>query len=254
MDTQYGCTDDTGERQALRAWFTSGLGANLLEQEQAVINSVLQDLFGYYLLQLGVVTPIDLLGESRIRARVMMDSDLPPGLVASPVRGAPDAVPVSTDSVDVVLLHHTLEFADDPHVILREVERILIPEGHVVIAAFNPWSFWGAWRLLRRRKGSPPWCGRFLGITRIKDWMGLLGFDTVDVRPLFFRPPLRHEGMMRRMHFLDRAGGRWWPFLAGVHIVVAKKRVATLTPIKTKWRPKRPALVAEPSSGRIING
>jgi len=198
------------------------------------------------------------LSASRIRARVMMDKELPPRVGACPVRTLTHAVPVSADSVDVVLLHHTLEFAADPHAILREVERILIPEGHVVIVAFNPWSFWGVWRLLRRRRGRPPWCGHFLGVTRIKDWMGLLGFDTVEVRPLFFRPPLRHEGMMRRMRFLDRAGERWWPLLGGVHIVVAKKRVATLTPIKPRWlRPKRVALVAdaaEPSSGRVING
>ncbi len=258
MDRQYVCSDDNGERHALRAWFASGLGANLLEQERAVLDDLLQDLFGYYLLQLGVATPVDLLSASRIRGRVMMDKELPPRVGACPVRALTHAVPVSADSVDVVLLHHTLEFAGDPHAILREVERILIPEGHVVIVAFNPWSFWGVWRLLRRRRGRPPWCGHFLGMTRIKDWMGLLGFDTVEVRPLFFRPPLRHEGMMRRMRFLDRAGERWWPLLGGVHVVVAKKRVATLTPIKPRWlRPKRIALVAdaaEPSSGRVING
>lgn len=247
---------DDNKRHALRSWFAGDLGWAVLEQEREALNEILQDLFGYYLLQLGALTSIDLLEASRIRVRVVMDAELPPLVAGSQIRARPGSVPVGTDSVDVVLLHHTLEFAAEPHAILREVERILIPEGHVVIVAFNPWSFWGVWRMARRRGGQPPWCGRFLGLARVKDWLGLLGFDTVQAQPLFFRPPLRHEGVMRRLRFMDRVGGRLWPLLAGVHIVVGKKRVATLTPIKTRWRPK-PALVGEvvkPTTGHVGHG
>lgn len=248
---------DDNKRHALRGWFAGDLGWAVLEQERAHLDELLQDLFGYYLLQIGAVTSVELLEASRIRMRVVMDAELPPLIAGAQVRARTDAVPVASDTIDVVLLHHTLEFAADPHALLREVERILIPEGHVVIVAFNPWSFWGAWRLVRKRGGQPPWCGRFLGLARVKDWLGLLGFDTVKVQPLFFRPPLRHQGVMRRLGFMDRMGGRLWPLLAGVHIVVGKKRVATLTPIKTRWRAK-PALVGgevvKPTTGHVGHG
>lgn len=246
-----------GQREALRHWFAEALGATLLAQEQAVLDDILQDLFGYYLLQLGWVAPRDILAASRIRMRMVMDVDPPHERNYPHALAIPEMVPVKGDSLDVVVLQHTLEFAKDPHEVLREVDRILIPEGHVVIVAFNPWSFWGGWRLLRSRSRRFPWCGRFLSVTRMKDWMSLLGFDTVRVAPLFFRPPLRHEGVMRRLRFMENAGVRIWPMLAGVNIVVAQKRLATLTPIKLRrWRLQRRLVVGavKPTSGSVSNG
>lgn len=257
MNMTHGVTEQCGRREALRAWFADVLGTALLEQEQAALDAVLQNLFGYYLLQLGWVAPRDILAESRIRMRMVMDVDLPQGMDYPHALAMPEMVPVSSDSLDVIVLQHTLEFARDPHEVLREVDRMLIPEGHVVIVAFNPWSFWGGWRLVRRRSKRYPWCGRFLSLTRLKDWMGLLGFDTVQVVPLVFRPPLRHEGVMRRLRFLDKVGARGWPLLAGVNIIVAQKRMATLTPIKLRrWRLQRRFLVdvVKPTSGSVGNG
>jgi len=250
-------TELCSQREMLRAWFADKLGTALLDQEQTALDAVLQDLFGYYLLQLGWVAPRDILAESRIRMRVVMDVDVPRGIGYPHAVAMPEMVPVQGDSLDVVVLQHTLEFAKDPHVVLREVDRMLIPEGHVVIVAFNPWSLWGAWRLLRRRSKRYPWCGRFLSVTRMKDWMGLLGFDTVQVMPLFFRPPIGHEGIMRRLRFMDKLGTRGWPILAGANIIVAQKRMATLTPIKLRrWRLQRRLVVdvAKPTRGSMGRG
>lgn len=250
-------TELCSQREMLRAWFADKLGTALLDQEQTALDAVLQDLFGYYLLQLGWVAPRDILAESRIRMRVVMDVDVPRGIGYPHAVAMPEMVPVQGDSLDVVVLQHTLEFAKDPHVVLREVDRMLIPEGHVVIVAFNPWSLWGAWRLLRRRSKRYPWCGRFLSVTRMKDWMGLLGFDTVRVMPLFYRPPIGHEGIMRRLRFMDKLGVRGWPILAGANIIVAQKRMATLTPIKLRrWRLQRRLVVdvAKPTRGSMGRG
>ena len=257
MSLNNGITELCDQREKLRIWFADKLGAALLEQEQSALDSVLQNLFGYYLLQLGWVAPQDILAESRIRMRVVMDVDPPQGVGYPHALAMPEMVPIQGDSLDVVVLQHTLEFAREPHEVLREVDRMLIPEGHVVIIAFNPWSSWGMWRLVRRRSKRVPWCGRFLSVTRMKDWMGLLGFDTVQVVPLFFRPPVGHEGIMRRLRFLDKVGMRVWPILAGVNIVVAQKRMATLTPIKLRsWRVKRRLVVdvAKPTRGSVSNG
>ncbi|HEY0721245.1 MAG TPA: methyltransferase domain-containing protein [Gammaproteobacteria bacterium] len=214
--------------------------------EQQQISAVLTNLFGYHLLQLEDALPCDLLLDSRIRHRMVMVSR---DGVRRPARGEtgqfigePDQMPIGNDTIDVVLCPHLLEYAASPHEVLREVERILIPEGHVVIAGFNPWSVWGLMRLLTGWNKRVPWCGRFYSSMRIRDWLALLGFDTVFTRTFFFRPPLRHAGLLQRLDFLERAGSRWWPRLGGIYIVVAKKRLTTLTPIKPRWRPRRSLL------------
>ncbi|MEJ2554205.1 MAG: methyltransferase domain-containing protein, partial [Gammaproteobacteria bacterium] len=124
-------TELYGRRYQLRAWFADVLGTALLDQEQTALDKVLQNLFGYYLLQLGWVAPRDILAESRIRMRMIMDVDPPRGVAYPYVVAMPEMVPVQADSLDVVVLQHTLEFAREPHEVLREVDRMLIPEGHV---------------------------------------------------------------------------------------------------------------------------
>src|SRR4030066_244876 len=132
-----------------------------------------------------------------------------------------------------------LDFCDDPHQVLREVSRVLRPEGHVVILGFNPMSMWGFRRLVARRARAAPWCGKFFRLARIKDWLALLDFETTHGTMLYYRPPLRNEGFMQRLHFLDKMGDRWWPMMAGVYLVVAKKRVVGVTPLPLSWKTKR---------------
>lgn len=248
MPAELPAADHTGRRK-LRAWYADPLGKTLLEAERAALEEVLPNLFGYHLVQVGALSPDDLLESSRINHKVVIDPD--PELVPTPgILGYPDGLPLTPGTIDVVLLPHTLEFEQAPHEVLREVERALIPEGHVVIVTFNPWSMWGLWRVALHRGRRAPWHGHYLGLTRIKDWLALLGFDTVHVSPVFFRPPLKGGSFMRRLRFMDRAGRRAWPIFAAVNIVVGKKRVATLTPIRPRWRPQRslvPVIAKSPS-------
>lgn len=232
-------------RNELRAWHLHGAGHLLLEAELAQMDDVLQNLFGYHLLQIGRSHDEDLLASSRISHRIVLDDDIEHGdCSATILRGTLDELPIASDSIDVVVLPHTLEFEQDPHRVLREVERVLIAEGHVVLLGLNPWSLWGMVRWVRRRHGAPPWCGRFLGLMRIKDWLALLGFDVVLTRQYFFRPPLKQEGLMRKLMFMEKIGARLWPRLSGAYLVVAKKRVTTLTPIKPRWKPRRSLIPA----------
>lgn len=105
------------------------------------------------------------------------------------------------------------------------------------------------WRMVLCWRGRPPWCGRFISQARLNDWLRLLGFDIVESRRFFFRPPLSHKGMMRRLRFLDYIGRRWLPFFGAGYVVVARKRVATLTPIKSRWRPMRRPVAAPELAG-----
>lgn len=225
-------------RQRQLTWHSLDLGQTLLGTETARLSAILSNLFGYHLLQVGRLGDADLLAGSRITHRVVVGaeagSEAGIGLYARA-----DALPLASDSTDVVVLPHTLEFETDPHQVLRETERVLIPEGHVVILGFNPWSLWGLWRLFLRRGAYPPWCGNFRGLTRIKDWLALLGFDTIEEHGYFFRPPLQNVRVMQKLNFMENLGARWWPGLAGCYVLLARKRVATLTPIKPSWRRSR---------------
>lgn len=239
-------------RQAFCSWLERPLGRRLLEVECSELECVLPRLFGYHLVQLGALCEgVDLLSSSRIWHRLVLEAAVwpkaqPPGLLSRA-----DALPFANASVDVMLLPHILEYELNPHQVLREVQRVLVPYGAVVILGFNPWSFWGLWRRLLCRWGNPPWCGRFYSLTRLRDWLALLGFETVELRYFLFRPPLHHPKWMQRLRFLEETGQRWWPLLAGGYIVVAKKQVMRLNPVDPLWREERNldiAGLAEPSA------
>lgn len=238
------CEPSEITRQRMRAWLAHVPGRWFQAEQRAQLAEVLPTLFGYHLLQVGDLYSRECLTSSRIPNCMVLDDAPQDTLPArerprARMRGVPECLPIATDSIDVVLLSHALEFADNPHQVLREVERVLIPEGHVVVLGFNPWSPWLLWRLALGWRGRPPWCGRVISLIRLKDWLKLLGFDVVECRRYFFRPPLSQKSIMRRLRFLDRIGRRWLPFFGAGYIVVARKRVATLTPLKTRWRPAR---------------
>lgn len=240
----YRCNDPERAKRRQRAWYRLRLGRRLQRTEHEELGRVLPNLFGYHILQMGNPVQRDWLDSSRISHRILMDDLAPRGEQPEPDRrrsliAHPCAAPIGSSSVDVIVLPHVLEFAPQPHQVLREVERMLIPEGHVVILGFNPFSWWGLRRLLTGWCDEVPWCGRFYSLTRIKDWLALLGFDTVLSRYYFFRPPFQNDSIMERLGLLERLGRRWWPVFGGGYLLVAKKRVTTLTPIRPRWRSGR---------------
>jgi len=242
----------------LAEWFRGVPGRFVRAEERHQLDQLLPDLFGYHLASIGSVgDDEELLLTSRIPHHIIVDPDVA-DQDRSVVHGRADALPFSEGSIDVVLLLHALELEQDPHQVLREVSRVVVPEGHLVITGFNPWSLWGLWRLFRKRSGKLPWSGRFFSQTRIRDWLALIGFDTVETRCFFFRPPFGGEAIMVRSQFLERLGARWWPLLCGVYVIVARKRVSTLTPIRPRWRSRRHLLgargVIEPTTRGVERG
>ncbi|MEK6749243.1 MAG: methyltransferase domain-containing protein [Pseudomonadota bacterium] len=213
----------------LAQWYTQALGKQLAEEQCARLTPVLAGLFGYHLLQVGGYFGNLAQGRTSIRHCVSVSPTLPADVLAQP-----DALPIATDSVDVVILPHTLEIEPRPHQVLREVERVLIPEGHVVIIGFNPWSIWGLWRWRPSLRGHMPWLGHFFSLARIKDWLSLLDFEVTRTEIFFYRPPLQNESLLRRLRFIEYIGQRFFSFRGGIYIVVARKRVVTLTPLRRK--------------------
>jgi SAM-dependent methyltransferase len=209
-------------------WLATPLGAYLLEREYAYFDRAVADVFGYNAFQLGM-PELDLLRASRIPLRCRVG-------VHGPVELRADFrdLAIATNSADLVVLPHVLEFAEHPHQILREVARVLMPEAHVVISGFNPFSLWG-WRRIFHHGADFPWRGRFITLMRVKDWLALLGFEVIGGQMGCYAPPSRQEKWLQRFDFMESAGDRWWPIAGGVYFLQAVKRVRGVRLIMPRW-------------------
>ena len=251
----------------LGPWLQSAPGRYLLAWEQERLDEAVADVFGFHALQLGL-PEVDCLRANRMPHR-WVSSEQPvapqarlstaPGARAISLHCEMDALPFPNASIDLVVLPHALELARDPHQTLREVERVLVPEGRVVIAGFNPASLWGLRQSAgRMRRGMGlgadhdlflPSGGEFIGYWRLRDWLRLLSFEVEAGRFGCWRPPLRSQAWLQRFAWMDRIGDRWWPVLGSVYFVVAVKRVRGMRLVgllKKERRPTRaaPAVVA----------
>ena len=214
--------------QSLSEWFASEQGGYVLKREQEYFDRTVADIFGFNAVQLGLPEQ-DFLRNSRIPLRFSAGNQ--PG---NAVRLVCTELPFACDSVDLVLLPHVLEFSDNPHQIIREVERVLMPEGNLIISGFNPFSLWGLHRALGRKQGYP-WSGQFITLQRMKDWLALLGFEVVGGRFAAYAPPFHQRKWLDRCAFMEKAGDRWWAVSGGIYFLHAVKRVPGMRLIKPKW-------------------
>ncbi len=212
----------------LDEWLSTPQGRYLLAREQEYFDRSVTDIFGFNALQLGLPER-DFLRSSRIPMRCRASNEQ-----GAQVLMVFDELPFETGSIDLVLMPHVLEFHKNPHQILREVERVLRPEGQLIISGFNPRSLWGLRRLLRPKVGYP-WCGNFIALPRLKDWLALLSFEVVGGRFSCYAPPMLSPKWLERFHFMEPAGDRWWAVCGGVYYLQAIKRVRGMRLIKPQW-------------------
>ncbi len=252
-----GCRGPGSPFASLEHWYRTPLGREVAAREGDCLMELLHDSFGYYLVQIGVGACFpEVMAASRIRHQVLVPGQLASGPRGLEVVAYPQALPLAADAVDAILLPHTLDFAADPRLVLREVERVLIAEGRVIILGFNALSSWGLLRLLYRSRRRVPWCGRFLTTYQVEDWLSLLGFDVEVRKQLMFRPPVR-GAQGRRLAVFDALGRRLWPALGGVYAIKAVKRVSTLTPLRPSWSARHALLAGgaiEPSVRHGLSG
>lgn len=242
---------------SLAAFLTTPPGRYALAWEQAQLDRVVSDIFGYHAIQLGL-PEFDTLRENRMPLRLAASDDWPqPAAPTRPVALVTcfEELPIATASVDLVVLPHTLEFAREPHQVLREVDRILVPEGQVVITGFNPASLWGARQALTRVGARPflPLAGQFISLPRVKDWLKLLSFEVNRGRFGGYAPWARSERWLARCGFMEKAGDRWWPVLGSLTMITAIKRVRGMRLIGPALK-RREAVVANvaPAAGKLV--
>jgi SAM-dependent methyltransferase len=247
----------------LTDWLKTPPGGYLLDWERTHFDQAVSDVFGYHALQLGL-PELDALQANRMPHKWLALDSLPPpsepgkspatdtsGRTAASSRRAAllteaGALPFPENSLDLVVLPHTLELSSDPHASLREVSRVLVPEGRVVISGFNPTSLWG----LRQRRGHIyqrwgydnlflPKTGEFIGYWRLRDWLRLLDFEVESGRFGCYRPALTSQAWLDRFEWMDAAGERWWPIFGAVYFLAAVKRVRGVRLLEPAWKARR---------------
>jgi SAM-dependent methyltransferase len=222
-----------GARTALAEWLGTPRGRYVLDWELEQFQNATEDVFGYRAVQVGL-PGFDFLRGNRIPFRFTLALEAGAALAADPMQ-----LPLASQSVDLVVLPHALEATADPHLVLREAERVLIPEGQVVISGFNPLSLWRLRQAFTFGQSGAPWDARFIGLLRLKDWLRLLGFELNGGRFGRYAPPFANPQWLARFEFMEKAGARWWPIMGGAYVVRAVKRVHGMRVITPQWRRER---------------
>jgi SAM-dependent methyltransferase len=258
----------------LTEWLKTPQGRYLLNWERAQYDQIVSDIFGYHALQLGLPELDTLLvnrmphkwlaveSEPTAHTAISADESLPGGATDESVASSrkvafltdSHALPFPEASLDLVVLPHTLELSRDPHATLREVQRVLVPEGRVVISGFNPVSLWG-WSQRRRRyfvRRSAanlylPSTGEFIGYWRLRDWLRLLNFEVESAQFGCYRPAFSSPTWLERFDWMDAAGERWWPIFGAVYFLAATKRVHGVRLLEPAWKTRK-ATAAAPAA------
>ncbi|MCU7939585.1 MAG: class I SAM-dependent methyltransferase [gamma proteobacterium symbiont of Bathyaustriella thionipta] len=248
----------------VRKWYSSELGQALLTTEKHQLNKLLEQIFGYNLIQLGCLDSFELSAKPRTSRQYILESlnNIKPETHVNKISSCThiitrfDDLAIQNQSIDAVILPHTLEFEQHPHQILREVDRILVAEGKAIFFGFNPYSLWGLWhkywevksRIIVNKVTSKsetqvqdplvplPSCGNLISQGRLRDWLKLLGFDIDLVNEYFYRPPVDRSALLKQLKFMEHAGQFSKLLPAGGYMLVATKRVSTLTPLRQRWK------------------
>lgn len=245
-----------GFQQSLNQWYTTGSGRAILAQDKALVEPAIQNLFGYFFVQLGVPSSEHLVASSRIKYKLLIDPFLEyesTEVLNDPnchlIRADLDYLPIGKEKADVILLPHTLEAAADPYYLLRQVDSMLVPEGHVIITGFNPYGcFIMRHRWFKRDQVFDQ--AKLETSQRIKEWLQVLGYDiqiqSYSSVTCFVQRP--SEGILITLiEWFERGLSGLGLQFGNVYCLVAKKRVDSPTLVGSIWH--MPRWMAIPSRG-----
>ena len=252
---------------AFETFLESALGQAILASEREQIAEVLPQLVGYNCLQLSVQRAATLCDGSRFGHLIKMGyAPSMSGQQQDSIWADYEALPVASDCVDIALLHHVLEFAAQPHQLLREATRTLTAGGHLLIVGFNPFSAWPLcqryyqWRHLPQAaaafaprprvmhrisgKHDEPRAAGLAPIRqgRLAEWLSVLNFDVLQQNKFFLRPPVNSVRWLNKLAVLERCSAYPGFSLGMVYLTLARKRTLSLSPVAPRWRQSmRPA-------------
>lgn len=211
----------------LEKWYDSEAGQQFLGQENKLLAPVVAKLFGYHLLQLSSNKNASLFHSSKIKHCIKL---APVAQLGTTVI-ADEHLPFAHESLDVVIAHHVLECSDQPYTLLKELSRVVLPSGYLVLAGFNPISLLGLKASYQRISKRGLWRNPLLSSQRLRDYLNLLDFSVESIQYGYY--PLTHYRNQSSMcSFVVNKLEQWqWP-IGGFYIVLAKKQVSRLTPLQ----------------------
>ncbi|BCJ06196.1 SAM-dependent methyltransferase [Pseudomonas sp. RtIB026] len=211
-----------------RDWFNGPLGQLMLKEEEKLLEEELRRFFGGYLVHYGPCAEPPP-NAPQVQRNVRLGAPLPGVEIVCEEQ----AWPLSEHAADVVVLQHGLDFSLSPHGLLREAASAVRPGGHLLIVGINPWSSWGLRHFFSQgalRKA------RCISASRVGDWLNLLGFALEKRRFGCYRPPLASPAWQQRLAGWERVAGGWQGAGGGVYLLVARKMVVGLRPLRLERR------------------
>ncbi|MER2490447.1 class I SAM-dependent methyltransferase [Catenovulum sediminis] len=215
------------------SWSDIPQGGFVRKQVERHLNEWWPQVFGYHLLKVGGLSSEIDTRVCTIKHQINVGAEGTRHGVISDIHH----LPFREHSVDAVLLSHTMDYTHDPHQLLREAHRVLVPNGFIFITGFNPISLAGLIRLLPITKHNALKQARFFSANRIGDWLNLLGCEVVnDVR--FIYGALGKQPKAFHSRWAPAITHQYLTRFGAVYLLVARKRELPLTPIKPKWKVK----------------
>ena len=249
------------QQSRVSQWLQTATGVQFVAVQQALIDRHLSRLFGMHLMQISALPDKALFNASPVNHCFTLDRPLGNGgpLQANDSIGAATAdfeyLPLDQHSVDVVVIHHVLEFSADPHAILREAARVVRPDGQLIVVIFNPWSLLHVQQLFKRLFRRQVWKARPISTHKTTDWLRLLDFSVDGVDHVWHTPIVNNTRLLNAMRKLDGPLARIAGPLGAATIISAKKRNVSLTPIRKRWRKLTPSLggaIMKPSTNAAM--
>ena len=221
-----------------REWFGGPLGQLMLQEERKLLEEELGRYFGGFLVHYGPCAEAPATAP-QVQRNVRLGAPLPGVEIVCEEQ----AWPLGEHAADVVVLQHGLDFSLSPHGLLREAASSVRPGGHLLIVGINPWSSWGVRHLFGKgalRKA------RCISPSRVADWLNLLGFALEKRRFGCYRPPLASPTWQQRLAGWERMAGGWQSMGGGVYLLVARKMVVGLRPLRQQRREPMGKLIPLP--------
>jgi len=209
------------------SWKELAQGEWVQEQVEHAIEPWLSRMFGYHLLKIGALSGQLNTSQCAISHQIKLAPELGADVIAEPAR-----LPFQESSVDGCILALTLNFHHNPHQLLREINRVTVPGGHVLIVGLNPVSPLGLASLNPQLGHKYPYNGRFFTQSRVNDWLAVLGYKVVAQQKLIYSSLLTAP---HYTHHLQALLGNNIPSFGSFYCVMAKKLVRPLTPVKPRW-------------------
>lgn len=214
-------------------WSQLPAGEAIRRTIQGVSNSYAKRIFGYHFVKLGTLSSQISLTKCSISHQIHQT----PVLNAyTHVIGQSTELPYVENSIDGFLLANELDYCQDPHQVLREVDRCINQDGYIILSGFNPYSLTGVGKYLPLKRGNLLHDARFFSSGRVKDWLQLLGYEIIETRHILFSMLFMKKRVLPVVW--QQRVSRYLPWCSSVYVILARKRVVPMTTIKPKWKLK----------------